>query len=397
VTVTSAPVTPAPAVADDTADPVAAARRIAADIAAAHADDVDRAARFPAETVAALRSARLLAALIPTEYGGLDASLAEVSRCTTALARHCGTSALIFAMHQSQVASLVRHADTEPVRAVIRAIASGGLLVASATTEARTGGDVRRSGCHVERDGDRFRLSKQAPVISYGAYADIVLATARRDADSAAHEQALVICPRAGLVLEETGGWDTLGFRGTCSNGYLLTAEGSTDLVMTVPYARISAETMLPVSHLLWASAWLGLAEEALDRARRAAQSAVRANPAVTPPGATRLAEAMPRLSAFRTLVSGGIERFEALSADPSSLARPSSVIEFNNVKVAASTMVVEIVTAAMAICGIAGYRRDSPVSLDRILRDAFGAGVMVNNDRIHGNTAALLLVSKAV
>jgi acyl-CoA dehydrogenase len=52
-------------------------------------------------------------------------------------------------------------------------------------------------------------------------------------------------------------------------------------------------------------------------------------------------------------------------------------------------------VSEALAICGIAGYRNDSPYSLGRHLRDAHGAGLMVNNDRIYGNTAQMLLVYK--
>ena len=49
----------------------------------------------------------------------------------------------------------------------------------------------------------------------------------------------------------------------------------------------------------------------------------------------------------------------------------------------------------ALLICGIAGYREDSPYSLGRLLRDAYGAAVMVNNDRIIANNAQMLLVHK--
>ena len=48
-----------------------------------------------------------------------------------------------------------------------------------------------------------------------------------------------------------------------------------------------------------------------------------------------------------------------------------------------ASELVVDVVHKAMLICGIQGYRNDSKVSLGRHLRDATGAALMVNNDRI--------------
>ena len=46
-------------------------------------------------------------------------------------------------------------------------------------------------------------------------------------------------------------------------------------------------------------------------------------------------------------------------------------------------------------ICGLASYRLDTPYSLGRHLRDAMGASLMVNNDRIMGNNAQMLLVHR--
>ncbi|WP_148589767.1 acyl-CoA dehydrogenase family protein [Streptomyces sp. WAC01526] len=367
-----------------------------ADVAAAHAEQVDREAQFPFAAMNALQGGRLLSAGIPAEFGGGDQDIDFLARTTTALARKCGSTGLIFAMHQSQVASLVRHSEGEAVQRVLRRIAAGELLVASATTEASSGGDVRTSSCFVERDGSRFRLLKQAPVISYGRQADIILVTARRDAASAPQEQVLVLCDRDGVTLEQNVDWDVLGLRGTCSHGYLLQAEGATDAVMTTPYDVISARTMLPVSHILWAAAWLGMAEEAIDRARLFVQAAARRHPAATPPGALRLAEATAQLHQMRALVSASIVRFKELVDFPQELSRFATVVEFNSLKVSASELVVEIAAAAMSICGIAGYRCNGKYSVARILRDAYGAALMVNNDRILGNNAQLVLAGKA-
>ena len=66
-----------------------------------------------------------------------------------------------------------------------------------------------------------------------------------------------------------------------------------------------------------------------------------------------------------------------------------------NNLKIAASQLVVQIVSAAMQIVGITGYRLDSKYTLGRHLRDAYGAALMVNNDRILGANASMLLVLK--
>jgi alkylation response protein AidB-like acyl-CoA dehydrogenase len=62
-------------------------------IAAQHADDVDREARFPHETLAALKDARLLSILIPEELGGESASLSDVAEICSLIGQNCASSA----------------------------------------------------------------------------------------------------------------------------------------------------------------------------------------------------------------------------------------------------------------------------------------------------------------
>ena len=87
--------------------------------------------------------------------------------------------------------------------------------------------------------------------------------------------------------------------------------------------------------------------------------------------------------------------RYDRQCDDLDVLASMGFAIAMNSLKVSTSTLVVDIVNRAMAICGMAGYKEDSPYSLGRILRDAHGAAVMVNNDRINSNTAQMLLIHK--
>ena len=69
--------------------------------------------------------------------------------------------------------------------------------------------------------------------------------------------------------------------------------------------------------------------------------------------------------------------------------------IRINNLKLAASESLVDIVQHAMRVTGIAGYRLDTAVSLGRALRDSFGAIVMISNDRILAANATLLMASR--
>ena len=65
------------AAADRDAVFLAEIRRVADEVAAVHATDVDREGRFPAEAIAALREQRALSAFVPTELGGDGVSRAE--------------------------------------------------------------------------------------------------------------------------------------------------------------------------------------------------------------------------------------------------------------------------------------------------------------------------------
>ena len=372
------------------------AARIGLEVAGVAAGAVDRDARFPTEAFEAMREECLLSVLIPSELGGSGLSIGQVGDIVFELGRHCASTAMVFAMHQIQVASIVRHGRSTFFRDYLAEVADRQLLLASATTEMGVGGDVRTSVCTVERVGaDEIRLEKMAPVISYGEHADAILATARRTPESPPNDQVLVLCRPPGLVLEAISGWDTLGFRGTCSLGFRLVAQGGTELILADSYGDISSRTMLPVSHILWSSVWLGLATSAVDKARQFVRAEARKKPGVTPPSALRLAELIGQLQRMEELVRGTARRYDEVCDDLEALESMGFAITMNSLKVSSSTLVVDIVNRAMTICGMAGYREDSPFSLGRILRDAHGAAVMVNNDRINSNTAQMLLIYK--
>ncbi|QCR45056.1 acyl-CoA dehydrogenase [Curtobacterium sp. SGAir0471] len=381
-----------------TPDRFAARAARVAEVAARHADEVDRHARPPREAIAAMKEHGLLAAAVPTALGGEGATLTELSAIATTLGSACAATGMVFAMHHGQAMALWRHGGVGlGITAMTEAVLAGA-LVASSTTEKGIGGDARRSTCAVEPSAaGRIHLHKEAPVISYATEADAVFVTARRHPDAAPSDQRLVVCLPEDTTLTQTSTWDTLGLRGTCSHGWVLDAETHEDRVLRDDYATISAQTVLPVSHVLWASVWTGIAAAAADRARSAVRKQARAAVGTTPPGALRLAELLVELQTLADAVRHAAERFDRAADDPSVLESPASALAANALKVAASERVVDIVTAAMRVVGIAGYAASGPLSTARHLRDAHGAAVMVSNDRLLQNDAALALMSGAI
>jgi len=194
------------------------------------------------------------------------------------------------------------------------------------------------------------------------------------------------------------GQWDTLGMRGTVSPGFRVTGEAAEDQVLPVCFADVASQTMVPFSHVLWSSCWLGIATAAVARARAVVRQQARANPGVTPPGAPRLARVWSLLQLMRSNVLGVAAECEEIMASGDSAELFSTMdlaLRLNNLKIASSELVVEIVQQSLLICGIAGYRNDSSSSLGRHLRDACSAPLMVSNDRIAASNAWMLLVLK--
>lgn len=372
---------------------LAAARAVGVEIAGRHADDVDARGRFPAEAISALKEHALLGLLVPASEGGPGAGIADIVAICHELGRHCASTAMIYAMHQIQVACIVRHADGNSwLRAFLRRLASEQLLLASATSEAGVGGDVRSSVCALDERRGRFTLIKQAPVISYAEPCDAILVTARRTPQSPTSDQMLAIVLRADADLQVREVWNTLGMRGTCSNGYRLAAEGEIAQIIPVPYADVSAQTMLPTSHLVWGALWLGIAGEALSRARAFVRAEAKRKPGVPPIGAARLAEAMGELQSMKGELLACLRDYEAAAGSGDALSALPFALAMNNLKILSSRKVVSIVGQAMLICGLEGYRNDSAFSIGRLLRDAHSAVVMVSNDRIVANNAGLAL-----
>ena len=366
-------------------------------IAAASVDAVDREGRFPLETAEALRHERLLGAAVPAELGGEGLGTAAVADLVVQLAHACGSSAMVYAMHQIQVSSLATHGvGSEWHRAFMRRVANEQLLLASATSEAGIGGNLRNSICAVEIADGRFSLTKDATVISYGANADAILATARRAPDAAHSDQVMVVIPAdPNRSLERKSVWDTLGMRGTCSDGFLLTATGDAAQIFPKPFSEIAAQSMLASSHIYWAATWFGIAADAFARAQAFVKAAARKQPNVTPPGALRLSEAAAKLQEMKGHLVAAIHRFEAAQENDDDLSSIGFAAEINALKVASSEKAAEVVRIAMLITGILGYKNGTPFSVGRHLRDVTSAAVMISNDRILSNTSTLLLMSR--
>ena len=368
--------------------------RIARDVTAVHADAADRDARFPIETIDALREAGLLSLLVPESLGGPGGDVGEVAQIIGLLGGQDGSIGVTLCMHYSQIAVLARHSETDALRSFLTRVHDEQLLLANSNSEIGVKGSERLSTCFIhETAGGRFELSKQTPVISYGEHADAILVTARRVEDSPANDQVVAVCLREDLDLEPTGPWDALGLRGSCSRPFRLRATGSMDMIVG-DYARVVNETGLPVTDVMFGEYWLGMAEAAAATAHGHLRKKYRNNPDDAQIPLLRLAELVASLDQLRGLVRAATRRHAEIDGteDVASLA---FVNQLHTLKVAGTRLLQQIALESLAICGVAGYRNDSSVSLGRLVRDALGAGLMVNTDAVLAQNGQIMRVRK--
>lgn len=208
---------------------------------------------------------------IPAELGGGGASYREVSDVIRELGRHCGSTALAYSMHTHPVAVNVfkhLHGD-EKATATLRKIADNDLVIAG------TGANdwLASSGEAVRVEGG-YQVTGRKHFVSGGPGAQVFVTSASYEGEDATEVLHFAI-PFNSEGIRHHSNWNTLGMRATGSNDVTL------DKVF-VPDAAIVARrpagewhpmwnVILPTAMPLIMAAYVGLADAALDLARKAA------------------------------------------------------------------------------------------------------------------------------
>jgi acyl-CoA dehydrogenase len=148
---------------------------------------LDRERAYPEEFVRALTEAGYLAALIPTEYGGLGQGVTEASIVLEEVNRSGGHSAACHAQ-MYVMGALVRHGSTAQKERWLPPIARGELrLQAFSVTEPEAGSDTTSISTAAERVGDGWIVNGHKNWTSRIEQSDLMLLLARtapRDAQT---------------------------------------------------------------------------------------------------------------------------------------------------------------------------------------------------------------------
>lgn len=343
-------------------------------LAAEHAPEHDREATFVTEAYELMRATGYLALLVPTELGGLGATLRQACFAQAELARHDGATALATTMHlyNTAVQCFRRTAGAPDAEGVLRRVAAEGLVIA-----ASGGSDWLWVDTVATPVDGGFVVSGRKSFCSQSPGASVLATSAVVGAPGEGAEVIHFSVPLSspGVRIEPT--WNTLGMRGTASHDVVLDAVEvpAERIAGRRPWGALGGPLKAATTHFapLCAATYLGIAAAARDHAVDKARDARRGPAAVVDsPTVHRAVGTMD--ATLRSAWWGVLGSLDEVSVgDAIAAADATTLATLMVAKRQAVLAAIDVVDRAMELGGGRSYFRSSP--LERRARDVH-AGV---------------------
>src|SRR5262249_12409593 len=193
------------------------AAALAADVVARYATDVDTNARFPTESMTALAQGGFYGLCIDTSLGGQGQGPATFAAVVEELARHCGSTAMIYVMHIAAT-KVIETSTTLPTQAeVLRVIAAGRHLTTFALSERGSRSQFWAPVSQLVEQGNGYRTDAFKSWSTAAHHADSYVASAQRPGAQSALDFTLYLLPRTRPGVQFPGIFNGLGLRGNDS------------------------------------------------------------------------------------------------------------------------------------------------------------------------------------
>lgn len=322
----------------------------------ARATEFDQGCQFVSQNYADLREARFFSLAIPKEFGGAGLAYAQVCQVTRQLARHCGSTALAYAMHSHPVALNVFKALKGDARsqATLEKIAGNELIIAG------TGANdwLSSNGSAVAVEGG-FIVNAHKRFVSGGPGAQVLVSSVNFEGDSG-KEVLHFSLPFSTEGIQIQNNWRTLGMRGTGSNDVILE---NVFLPETAVVARRPAgvwhpiwDTILPIALPLITSAYMGMAEAAYQLALEASA------------GRSELAGLVGEMHNQLTTAQMAVDDLILRNGDYQFTPSANNTEAVLCRKTIANKAILKVVDLAATLVGGSGFFQGHP--MERIVRD---------------------------
>ncbi len=148
----------------------------------------DETHEFPLKTIRKMGELGLMGIPIPEEYGGAGADFLSYILAIEEIAKGCGSTAVILAVHTSVGTFPILYFGTEEQKQkYLPKLASGQFIGAFALTEANAGSDASSLQTTAVRQGDHYLLNGSKRFITNAGYADVYLVMATTDRTKGPH------------------------------------------------------------------------------------------------------------------------------------------------------------------------------------------------------------------
>ncbi|BAJ27507.1 MULTISPECIES: acyl-CoA dehydrogenase family protein [Kitasatospora] len=383
------------------ADPVLTARQLFGVLRENAAAD-DENASFPVASLDALRASGLMGLSVPVEYGGLGGSLADLAAVAQELGRGSLSTALIWAMHCQQVATLAEYAGPALRSRLLPRIARGEVYVASVTSEKGKGGHLTSAAAALGREDGDLLIDRDAPIVTGGAQADGFLITMRDSADASANAVTLVYADREQLETTQRDGWNPMGMRATHSVAMTLRGTVPADQRVGAAggFAEASAAVFAPAAHIGWSASWLGavcgVLRDALTTLRE--PSGRRDFDLRSELVLDRIARIRLDVDAVDAFLAQVVREIEEIRRTGGDIGAAPVQLRLNGLKVFASETLMSAADRLMDLLGLRhGYMRGSAIPAERLFRDLKSARLNYSNDRLTTANGTLALFDPEV
>lgn len=343
----------------------------------------EAAGTFPYENYEDLKQSGLLSMSIPPEYGGGGANLAEIVRVMARLGEGCASTALVVAMHVSQIGRAIQVGNwpRPQLEEMLRTVAEKNVLLNNAASEPATGspsrGGVPTTLATFDGETGGWRINGRktyttgSPVLHYFV---ISAAVQRPDAPEGAPPEVgnfLLTRDMSGLRIEET--WNSLAMR----------LSGSHDLVLedvrVGPEAYLGPNQKSTPQQQACNGAWaLPTAAIYFGNGRGAAKYAAKWANERKPNSLNKSIAELPhiqekagRMEMALTAAENTLFNVAELGSDPNFIQNNPTRLQalVGAAKYLATNNAIEAIDQAMRICGGAGLSMALP--LQRHYRDA--------------------------
>jgi alkylation response protein AidB-like acyl-CoA dehydrogenase len=188
------------------------ARRIARDVIAPRAKEVDETQEYPHDFFEAFRQAGLLGMAIPESMGGTGNGILPICLAIEEVAKYeCGAG-LLLVLSGLPTRPIVFGGNSEQQQKYLPALASGEAKAAFCLTEPDHGSDAANLETRAVRDGDDYVLNGNKVYISGGTVADYLTVFARTGGPGAKGISAFIVDAHApGVRIDRTD--DKMGVR----------------------------------------------------------------------------------------------------------------------------------------------------------------------------------------